>query len=95
MTTSMGQSVRLPDAFNRPQMGMITAVMAPPGVGDLRLDGASWRYTPPDGFQGRVVVPYARSEMLQTAVGELVITVEDVGSSPSAVKGEDGTGGGP
>jgi hypothetical protein len=75
LTTSAGQAVALPAAFAAPQNGVIHAVIAPPGVGDLRLDEAIWRYVPPAGFSGTVAMTYARSDDLQTQVGPLTIIV--------------------
>jgi hypothetical protein len=75
VTTSAGQSAALPEAFNTPQDGVILAVIAPPNVGDLRLEGAVWRYDPPEGFSGEVHMPYARSEAGQTQVGRLTIVM--------------------
>jgi hypothetical protein len=75
VTIAAGQSAALPEAFNTPQNGVILAVIAPPDVGDLRLEDAVWRYSPPEGFSGEVHMSYARSEAGQTQVGMLSIVV--------------------
>ena len=75
LTTPANEPVALPQGFQAPQSGVIRAVIAPPEAGDLRLDGAIWRYTPPAGFTGRVDMAYARSDGWQTRVGRLTVHV--------------------
>jgi hypothetical protein len=87
--TSADQSTALPEAFNTPQDGVILAVIAPPDVGDLRLEHAAWRYYPPEGFSGEVDMSYARSDAGQTQVGRLTIVVTAYTSPAPAAVGDD------
>jgi hypothetical protein len=89
VTTSPGRPVALPDGFDTPRDGVIRAVIAPPDVGDLRLEGATWRYVPAQGFTGEVDMSYARSDAWQTQVGRLSIIVTDASPpAPAVVDGQ-------
>ncbi len=43
--------------------------------GSLALMGNTWVLTPPEGFAGQIVVPYATSDGLSSATGEITVTV--------------------
>lgn len=74
---AVDQPVTLPAAFSQSGNGRIHAVIEPPAKGDLSFDGKDWRFTPPPGFSGDVVLRIAVSDALATDEGRLTITIGD------------------
>ncbi|MEM1150191.1 MAG: hypothetical protein AAGI03_06490 [Pseudomonadota bacterium] len=68
----------LPPGFGAPENDRIYTVIAPPSVGELKLDVGGWVYHPPLGFAGEVALLISVwDNALQSRTGTLTLSIGD------------------